>query len=206
VEGTYTVFKTLAVISATKMNMVYIGLDNPISVSVPGYSPNDVTATCSGGGVLRPDKQKGTYLLRVDGSQREVIISASVKVQNQTKKMGEQKYRVRQVPKPTPMLGAIKESRDVSVAELRSAAYVYANLENFAFEGISFTPTKYTIVFQPRRGDAQVKYGSGNLISPEIRGLFNTAKPGDRIILGNISATGPAGGTTVPTSLSLVVK
>ena len=120
--------------------------------------------------------------------------------------MGDQKYRVRQVPKPTPMLGAIKESRDVSVAELKTASFVYANLENFAFEGMSYTVTKYTIVFQPKRGDAVVKYANGYNVSPDIKSLFNGAKSGDRIILGNISATGPAGGTMVPTSLALTVK
>ena len=206
-KSSFTALKPLAVISATKMNMVYIGLDNPISVSVPGFSPNDVSAASSTGGILKPDKQKGTYLLKVDGSNREITISASVKDKDgKVKKMGDQKYRVRQVPKPTPMLGAIKESRDVSVAELKTASFVYANLENFAFEGISFTPTKYTIVYQPRRGDAVVKYANGNVVSGEIKALFNAAKPGDRIILGNISATGPAGGVMVPTSLALTVK
>lgn len=206
-KSSFTALKPLAVISATKMNVVYIGLDNPISVSVPGYSPNDVSATCTAGGNLRPDKQKGTYLLKVDGSNREITVSASVKDKDgKVKKMGEQKYRVRQVPKPTPMLGAIKESRDVTVAELRTATFVYANLENFAFEGISFTPTKYTIVYQPKRGDAKVFYGSGNSVSPEIRAALGASKAGDRIIVGNISATGPAGSTMIPTSLSLVVK
>ena len=37
-EGSYFVVKPLAVVSATKMNVVYRGLENPISVSVPGYS------------------------------------------------------------------------------------------------------------------------------------------------------------------------
>jgi gliding motility-associated protein GldM len=206
-EGSYFVLKPLAVISATKMNMVYIGLDNPISVSVPGYSANDISVTCTAGGKLVPDKQKGNFLLKVDGTNREVTLTASVKGHDgKVKKMGDQKYRVRQVPKPTPMLGAIKESRDVSVAELKTASFVYANLENFAFEGMSYTVTKYTIVFQPKRGDAVVKYANGYNVSPDIKSLFNGAKSGDRIILGNISATGPAGGTMVPTSLALTVK
>ena len=207
-EGKYFVLKPLAVVSATKMNMVYIGLDNPISVSVPGYSANDIQVTCSAGGKLRPDKEKGNFLLTVDGTSRDITISVSVKGSDgKVKKMGEgQKYRVRQVPKPTPMLGAIKESRDVSVAELKTASFVYANLENFAFEGITFTPIKYTIVFQSKRADPVLKTVNGNNITPDIKALFSGAKPGDRISLGNISAKGPAGGVMVPTSLVLTVK
>ncbi len=205
-EQTYTALKPLAVISATKMNVVYIGLDNPISVSVPGYSPNDVSVTSSGGN-LRPDKQKGTYLLKVDASTREITITASVKdKEGHVKKMGDQKYRVRQVPKPTPMLGAIDASGTVSQGQLRSAAFVYAALKDFAFEGISFTPTEYTIVYQPRKGEAVAKKGYGPTVSPEIRALLNGAKIGDRFTLVQIKANGPAGGVIVPTALALEVR
>jgi len=205
-QQSFTALKPLAVISATKMNVVYIGLDNPISVSVPGYSPNDVSVSSSGGS-LRPDKQKGTYLLKVDASTREITVSASVKdKEGHVKKMGEQKYRVRQVPKPTPMLGAIDASGAVSKGQLMSAAFVYAALKDFAFEGISFTPTEYTVVYQPRKGDAVAKKGYGPKVPDDIRGLFTNCKPGDRFTLVQIKANGPAGAVIVPTALALEVR
>jgi gliding motility-associated protein GldM len=55
-SGKFTALKPLAVISATKMNVVYIGLDNPISVSVPGYSAEQIQVSCGAGGSLSPDK------------------------------------------------------------------------------------------------------------------------------------------------------
>lgn len=206
-SGSYTALKPLAVISATKMNVVYIGLDNPISVSVPGFSANDISVSCSAGGKLRPDQQKGNFLLVVDGSSREITISASVKASDgKVKKMGETKYRVRQVPSPSPMLGAIKESREVTLAELKAASYVFANMEGFAFEGITFTPQKYTVVFKPKRGEGQVANESGNLVSAKVKAFFNSAKPGDMIILGGIQAKSIAGTKNIPTSLSLTVR
>ncbi len=42
------------------MNVFYVGLDNPVSVSVPGVQPSDVTVSLSGPGQLV--KKTGTSL------------------------------------------------------------------------------------------------------------------------------------------------
>lgn len=206
-EGSYTVLKPLAVISATKMNVVYIGLDNPISVSVPGYSANQVTVTSSAGGTLSKDKQAGTYLLKVNGTVREVEISASVKdSKGQVKKMGVQKYRVRNIPKPMPMLGSVEQSGPVAAGVLKSASFVFANLKDFAFEGVSFKPFEYTVVYQPKKGDGRAYKGQGQNVSPEIKAMLNNVRTGDRITLLQVKANGPAGAVVLPSSLSLEVK
>jgi len=205
-EASFFVLKPLAVISATKMNVVYIGLDNPFSVSVPGYSSKEINVSVTSGGVLVPDKQAGTYLLRVDGKSREVTISASVTKNNKTTTMGSAVYRVRQIPKPTPMLGGIESSGEVSSGQLKAAAFVFTALKDFAFEGIKFTPTSYKIVYQPKRGDAQLYQGSGQVITPQIKAAFNNARPGDRVILLDIKAQGPAGIVPIPTSLAIEVR
>jgi gliding motility-associated protein GldM len=206
-SGKFTALKPLAVISATKMNVVYIGLDNPISVSVPGYSASQIQVSCSSGGTLKQEGQAGTYLLKVSGASREIEITASVKdSKGQIKKMGLQKYRVRQVPKPTPMLGSIEASGPVSPGVLKSAAFVYANLKDFAFEGIQFKPTKYTVIYLPKRGEGRAYQGAGAAVTPEIRAMLNSVRTGDRIVLAQIQANGPAGNVNIPTALSIEVK
>jgi gliding motility-associated protein GldM len=206
-KSSFTALKPLAVISATKMNVVYIGLDNPISVSVPGYSPSQVQVSASAGGTLVRDKQEGTYLLKVSGSAREIEISASVKdSKGQVKKMGIQKYRVRQIPKPMPMLGSIEQSGPVSAGVLKAATFVYANLKDFAFEGVKFTPVEYTLVYQPKKGDGRAFRGNGQTVGNDIRAVLNNVRTGDRITLLQVKAAGPGGTVVLPSSLSLEVK
>jgi gliding motility-associated protein GldM len=206
-KGSYTALKPLAVISATKMNVVYIGLENPISVSVPGYSANQVQVSCGAGGTLKKDGQAGTYILEVNGTSKEIEITASVKdAKGTVKKMGIQKYRVRQMPKPTPMLGSIEASGPVSAGVLKSAAFVYANLKDFAFEGIQFKPTKYTIVYQPKKGDARAFTVNGQAVPADVKNVLNNVRTGDRITLAQIQATGPAGLVNLPTALSIEVR
>lgn len=209
-EQSFTALKPLAVISATKMNVVYIGLENPISVSVPGYSPKEVQVSISpaGAATFKPDAQAGTYLLNPKYVQgvREVVVSVSVTKNGKTSKMGEQKYRIRQVPKPIPMLGSIEQSGPVSAGVLKTAAFVYANLKDFAFDGISYKPTKYTLIYQPKKGDAKAFFGNGPAVPPEAKAALNNAKTGDRITLVQVQATGPAGSVILPAALSLEVK
>jgi GldM C-terminal domain len=47
---TYEVGQRSVAISADKMNVFYIGVDNPISVSAAGSSSNDLQVSISGGG------------------------------------------------------------------------------------------------------------------------------------------------------------
>lgn len=200
-EGEFFALAPIAVISATKMNVVYIGLDNPISVSVPGVGANKVQVNCSAGGTL-VKKKDGEFELKVDGSQREVTITAVV----DGKTMGFQKYRVRQVPKPTPMLGPIEQSGAVSMGQLKAANFVLTALKDFAFEGVKYTPVEWNLVYKPKNGQATVEKGSGEAITARAKSLLNGARPGDIFILMNIKARGPAGVVPVPSSLALEVR
>ncbi len=202
-EGSFFALAPLAVISATKMNIVYIGLDNPISVSVPGVSAREVTVTCSAGGNLRADKA-GTYFLTVQQNPaiRKVTITATVK----GRVMGFAEYRIRQIPKPTPMLGPIESSGSVSLGMLKSANFVLTPLKDFAFEGVDFKPQSWSLVYQPKNGQAMVENGNGTSITPRAKSFMNNARPGDRFILMNIKAVGPAGLVPLPASLSLEVR
>jgi gliding motility-associated protein GldM len=191
----------LAVISATKMNVVYIGLDNPISVSVPGFAANKVDVRCEGGKLAKVGSG-GEYMLTVDGSVREITISAGVN----GKTMGFAKYRVRQIPKPMPQLGSIEQSGSVSMGQLKSSNFVLTVLKDFAFEGVKFTPISWNLVYAPKNGGARVESGNGETLSAGAKSILMNARPGDRIILMNIKAKGPAGAVPIPASLVLEVR
>lgn len=200
-EGSFFALAPLAVISATKMNVVYIGLDNPISVSVPGFAANKVDVRCEGGKLAKVGSG-GEYMLTVDGSVREITISAGV----DGKTMGFAKYRVRQIPKPMPQLGSIEQSGSVSMGQLKSSNFVLTVLKDFAFEGVKFTPISWNLVYAPKNGGARVESGNGETLSAGAKSVLMNARPGDRIILMNIKAKGPAGAVPIPASLVLEVR
>jgi hypothetical protein len=190
------------------MNVVYIGLDNPISVSVPGYSPAElqVSINPSSAGTWKQDKQAGTYLFKPNSSAKEVVVVASVTKNGKTSKMGEQRYRIKQVPKPIPMLGSIEASGSYAAGVIKSSTFVYAALKDFAFEGISYKPVKFTLIYQPKKGDGDFAQVNGQGMDTKAKQLLNKAKSGDRFTLTQVFATGPAGTVILPTALAIEVK
>lgn len=207
-ESSYTVVKPLAVVSATKMNVVYRGLENPISVSVPGYSATELNVTSSFG-TLSKDAQPGTYKLTIPGSDistKELTISVSVKTPDGVKKMGEQKYRLKNVPRPTLTLGGIEVSGSTSPGQVKSASYIGTPLKDFVFEGVSYKPISYQLIYSPKSGAPQFESGSGSVISPRMRSVLQNVKTGDKIIVTGVKAMGPQGAVPIPSALVVEVR
>ncbi|MCC6383619.1 MAG: gliding motility protein GldM, partial [Bacteroidia bacterium] len=78
----YIAAKPSTVISADKMNVLYIGVDNPMSISVPGVANENVVATITGGGgslTKDPKAGGGHYMAKVT-TQGEATISVTAKM------------------------------------------------------------------------------------------------------------------------------
>ncbi len=187
----WTSFQPSATISADAMNVLYIGLDNPMSISVPGVAPANTNPV--GNGINLKKLSDGKYIATVSAGSKEGTISVTAKMPDGTsKKMGEMKYRIRQVPKPEAMLGQLGSGSYPKAQVTAAAAFVYANLANFVFDGVKFTVTKYSVIFVPRRGNMEETSVAGNSAAA-IKNFANKAKAGDIILVDRIRATGPGG-------------
>ncbi len=207
-EGEYFVTQPLAVVSATKMNVVYRAIPNPISVSVPGFDASQVVVSASTGS-LTSAGQNGMYNILVPptNSSPDLTISVSVKADGGMKKMGEMRFRLKNIPKPTPQLGSIEVSGEVDAARIKGANAVFTLLKDFAFEGINYTVKGFTIVFQPKTGPAIFESVSGNGIIPSrMRGYLQNVRTGDKVLVVNIKAEGPQGMVQIPSSVVAISR
>lgn len=186
----YSVFKGEASISADKMNVLYIGLDNPITIAIPGKNPNDVKASLSGAGSL-VNKGGGKYIAKVS-KRGDVKIVVTVTEDGKSKTYSAP-FRVRSIPKPEARLGTL-ESGTHSSGAVKAQPGVYGTLgEGFAYEGVKYTIKSYLFVYSPKRGDAVLVPGAGTALPPQAKSILSRARSGDRIIIDNIEATGPDG-------------
>jgi gliding motility-associated protein GldM len=196
-EFSYTVVKPLAVISATKMNVVYIGLANPISVSVPGYAASEVTPSIdpASAGTLKKDPETGQWLLEVKGGASKLKVVCSVKGKDGvTKRMGEQEYRIKMIPEPSAMIGTV-EPGVVTTAELKGQSGVRAPLVNFPYEGISYKTVQYTLTISWKKRslpEFSETTKSSPLTPGMIAALGRTTK-GDKVIIEQYTVSGPGG-------------
>jgi len=203
-KGEYMVMKSGVVVSPTKMNVLYRGVKNPISISVPGVAPELVKPSLQGG-TLRPDSKvgKGNYIAEVKGgSTAKVIVSAEV--DGKQRKMGEFEFRVKDVPPPTATIAGT-EGGLVSANRLAAAPTVIPKMKNFDFE-LFYKTTKFDLVYQVG-ADMITKPVSGSRIPADAVDQIKRLKKGSRVYIENIKAVmldennRPAAGVT-PVSLA----
>jgi gliding motility-associated protein GldM len=199
-------FQPAATISADAMNVLYIGLDNPISVSVPGFRAEDVQAVMTAGtGTLTKAQGTGKYVAkvqRVQGSKTK--ITANVKMPDGTsRKMGEMEYRIREVPNPEPMFGSLGSGAHAKGALLAQRTLNASLGSGFAFEGVNFRVTKFAALLVPKTGQARMIPVSGNSLQA-VAAVVNAARAGDKLIIADVEADGP-GGIKKKLTASLVI-
>lgn len=103
-ETTYSVIPepNSAVVSADRMNVVYRGLDNPISVSLPGVGANNLSVTATGGTL---SGSGGKFIAR-PGSVENLTVNVSAKLSSGKTVTSSKTFRIKDIP---PAMGTVRE-------------------------------------------------------------------------------------------------
>ena len=208
-EAEYMVARPAAVVSPTKMNVFYIGVDNPVSISAAGMAASSLRASISGGGnsKITPDAGEGNYIVRVSaptkiGEFAKVNVSASV--DGSTMSMGTSDFRVKFIPDPIPTVGGIKLS-SIPSNQFSAQRGVIPMLDNFDFD-VRFLVTGFRVIYLKPRQDPKVSSVSGASFNPEMLGWVRNANPGDRFVIDNIKVRGPDGRVRTLTSATYAIR
>jgi gliding motility-associated protein GldM len=184
----YQVFKPAATIAATEMNLLYKGIDNPMSISVPGFSSADVKISAPG--IQLKSLGGGNYNAKVPASTNgEVTISASVTKDGVTRRVGSQKFRVRSLPQPTAQLGGIpNDGLPKGKASVVAQTSLLATMgAGFAYN-LQYRVTGFKLIVAYKRKPPRMASGSGSVLTGEMKSLIRSAGPGDRILFEGIRA------------------
>lgn len=191
--SSYFVGTPTATVSADKMNVFYIGVDNPVTISVPGV-PNDKVRPSMSAGTLTP-KGQGQYIVKVT-TIGETTVNVAAEIGGKLQSMGSKKFRVKRVPDPVAYIGGVK-SGTINKNVLAASKIIVAKLDYFDFE-LTFIVTSYTFLINIK-GDIIPTPGAGNMLTADMLKKISSASAGTRIYLEDIKAKGPDG---VPRSLS----
>jgi len=183
----YFVAKPSAVVSPDKMNVMYIGVPNPVSVSAPGANLKDLVLSMKGGTITGGD---GHYTATVTSiGAASVTVSQSVK--GKVNLLGTSNFRVKRIPDPKPKFAG-KSGGTTSAANLRAQDRLFATLENFEFDA-RFNVTRFTLlVGKPRQDIITLSSPSGELTSA-MKQVMGSILPGSVVIFKDIIAVGPDG-------------
>lgn len=194
-QGDYQVFSGGATISAIKMNALYIGVENDISIAVPGVKPDDVMVTISGGTI----RKKGENYVVKCTQKGSAVISVNARLSDGTvRKVGESLFRVRKLPKPRALWGGISTGSAVPKQPLGFPTNVIATMgPEFLLDDITYNVLSYRFILSPKRSVPVVLSSKSSGIPQSVKNAIKNSKPGDRIIVDHIRAKGPSGVETL---------
>ncbi|MDD2530188.1 MAG: gliding motility protein GldM [Bacteroidales bacterium] len=194
-SGEYFVAAPAVTISPTNMNVFYIGVDNPVSISAPGTSAEQLITNITGGGGATISKvSAGNYIVKVN-TQQEVEISVSANVNGKVMKQGSMKFRVKRIPPPKAMVGSSDGGR-IAKEILVAQGQLKVVMEGFDFP-VRYNVTEFQMTFNTG-GDGQAPLVSrGARFTPEMINQIQRLRRGNKVYIEGIRAKGPDGDKSV---------
>jgi len=204
----YMVGSAGASVQLDKMNVFYIGVTNPITVTAAGYSLEDVFVNIPGADVKATEK--GKYDVTVSaatGARTTATIIAKTPTGN--KEVGKMDIRVKRIPDPVAEVGGKSGTFTMPVNVFRAQLGVAAVLKGFDFEA-KFQVTSFEFSYYPKRGEYTpmgVVSGPRFSDSPAILNYVqHVAKIGDKIYIDNVKAKGPDGTTRSLGNITIILN
>jgi gliding motility-associated protein GldM len=178
-EGTYVVVPrpNQAIISADKMNVVYRGVPNPISISVPGIASNKVNASAPGMSKVGD----GKFMLK-PGSGSEVKINVNATMPDGKTMSSAQVFRIKGLPAPTGKVGGSEKNKGPK--NNLEVCSITAVMEDFDFP-VSVNVTQFNIKV-PGQPTIVV---NGNKMDSRAKSAISKAQKGDVIVISEIKAS-----------------
>lgn len=194
-KSDYVVGEPSATLSNEDLNVVYRGIDNKFSISVPGVPNEDLSVSVSGGTATKI--ASGRYIIRPT-QDSDIQINVSANLDGRQVPMGGGRYRVKYLPDPKSFLqykdagGVTRQLQEGSVQKrlLSSGTAIVASYGQDELVQANFNVTSFTMV---------TIYGPVNATGSQLnaRQLSDIQKleGGDQVVFRNIKAVGPDGRT-----------
>ena len=174
-----------AAVMLDKMNVFYIGVDNPVSIS-SGTGWDKTHVTMAGGTISPVGGTPGKFNVRVSA-----IGNATITV-NADGKASTYPFRIKRIPDPIIKVGPSSGGRIQSVV-FKNQQFIRADLENFDFDA-RFNVVSATVYFAGAGFTGGVQ--TANITGGSLAGIsaqLARCLPGTTVIFDNVKVQGPDG-------------
>lgn len=186
-------------ITCDRTNVLYVGLDNPLSLFVENTSATNLVIKCSNGNIR---KEYGSYVF----SAKEpgvTIVTIYKKEGSHLTKIGEKSFRVKLIPPPSFKIGSGKSK--MSITEIQGQQFVRADMDGDFGYDVRYSIVSFTVnIISESPCKCVVINCESNKISDELKSILSLLKPGDMLVFKNIVASGPDGETELNSTIVTV--
>ena len=176
----YQVGESQIVFSPTKMNVLYIGVDNPIVISMSGVGPDKISAGITNGTITR----SGSEWIAKPATSGESTITASATVEGKPVS-GNMKFRVKMLPTPIAKIGG-RAGGPIDKNVLVGQTGVNAELEDFLFD-LRYQVTQFNVVAVTTAGE-QAAASTSPAFTDQQKALINRLTKGQKLFITGIKA------------------
>ncbi|MBU8893134.1 MAG: gliding motility protein GldM [Bacteroidales bacterium] len=184
----YQIAKPNLVVSPTKMNVFYVGVDNPVSISIAGVPGNKITPSITNASIRK--QRDGEYIV-LPKRPGNSLISVRAEIDGVSKNMGVAPFRVKALPDPTIQVAG-KKGGKIQRNVFSAQAGVFAVMEGFDFD-LEFKITEFTVSTTDRGGYFIGQTTKGNIFTKAQKDLMKDLRRGQRVNIEDVKAIGPDG-------------
>ena len=207
----YTVIEPMATVSATMMNVLYAGIDNPVGISVPGVPMNDISATMTNGTLTRNGDH---WTARPSAVGKDAVVTVTANMDGRPVQVATTTFRVRKLPDPTPYIAykdaqgnpdTYKGGRGFAKTLLLQAPGIEAAIDDGLLD-TKFRVISFETVFFDSMGNAIPEVSDGPNFSARQKQSFQRLQRGKRFYISRIKAVGPDGITRDLSPMEVIVN
>jgi gliding motility-associated protein GldM len=183
-------------VAADAMNVFYMGVDNPVSISAPSPKFNATAPGLSKKGkgfVMRP-KKPGKVTINVTGIDE---------LTGKSKALGKAEFRVKRIPTPVAYIGGKTGTVVLSKSKLGNGV-IQAKLEGFVFD--VKVKVKSFKLGTTVSGDYKNVKISGNKMNTKAKSLIKRASRGQRFYLEKMAVKMPDGRTVTMGNVTVKIQ
>lgn len=169
-------------IEVVKMNVFYIGVDNPLRIAAAGVPANELVVELIGEGSIKGSGSN--YMVNVT-NLGEVKVRIMRKVGNEIKFVVDQKYRVKRIPDPAPRLDGKYRSSTITPEEMQATKGIVMLIENFDFDAFCEVEG-FEATYLPIGEDPTTKVNQGGTWNSGVLEWIQKAKSGDMYFFDDI--------------------
>jgi len=206
-NNSFTVMAPSATVAADKMNVLYAGIDNPVSVSA-SVPAERVSISLTGGG-NSAKTGPGSYNITVPENLvgRTITVNIAADVNGRQQQMGSNLFRIKRVPDPEAILGGNFKGGRITKAELLANPFVSATMgADFVYD-LRWTVGSYQATFIIRGIEDPPITSNNRNFSDALKNKINSSPAGTVIYFSDIKAsTSGIPGTRTLNSITVILR
>ena len=190
-SSSYVVAAPNATVSATAMNVMYKGVDNPIDVSVPGVPADKVKASIDNGASLtkQPD---GSYLAKLNNSVNgEATVTVQAELDGEWVTMNRQIFRVKALPPPRARVGKILSSGKLTSTDLEVKSMILDYSDDFLFDLDRPKLLSFKVSILGGEEVRERNWTENRWFQKSLGTFLKSTKPNQTVVFDDIKAKGP---------------